>query len=248
MLRGINHKIDRTLGRHCQRCAPLCEQKQHTQRRRENSAHFSTPLCTQSQIALPYSRQRSQAALTAALLSSLCEFGLLRHLLFDSSLAKPPIESIALCSQSDEARSPSHCHTRTLGMPYSSACAHANSQLSDSGCWRAGGGWAAFQSEGNWLAKRNSNSRTIQSLYCRLTLHSARPLCSSAYSPVPVGESIHFAPFGDYFTADYVYLWSRDLPALRAMGISQFAAQSCLAKRSNISQLACSVLLFFLFL
>ena len=31
--------------------------------------------------------------------------------------------------------------------------------------------------------------------------------CAAAYSPVPVGESVHTWPHGDYFTADYVYLW-----------------------------------------
>ena len=41
-----------------------------------------------------------------------------------------------------------------------------------------------------------------------------------AYSPVPIGESVNFPPFGDYFTADYVYIWSRDLPALQAMGVN----------------------------
>jgi len=41
-----------------------------------------------------------------------------------------------------------------------------------------------------------------------------------AYSPVPVGESVHVTPFGDYFTPDYVYLWSRDLPAIAAAGFN----------------------------
>ena len=38
-----------------------------------------------------------------------------------------------------------------------------------------------------------------------LLLFSAPP----AYSPVPVGESVHFPPHGDYFTPEYVYIWSR---------------------------------------
>jgi len=41
-----------------------------------------------------------------------------------------------------------------------------------------------------------------------------------AYSPVPVGESVLFAPSGDYFTPDYVYLWARDLPAIAAAGFN----------------------------
>lgn len=41
-----------------------------------------------------------------------------------------------------------------------------------------------------------------------------------AYSPTPIGENVHFPPHGDYFTADYVYLWARDFPALRAMGVN----------------------------
>jgi hypothetical protein len=46
-----------------------------------------------------------------------------------------------------------------------------------------------------------------------------------AYSPVPAGESVDNYPHGDYFTEDYAYLWSRDLPQLKANGISQSLLQ-----------------------
>lgn len=38
------------------------------------------------------------------------------------------------------------------------------------------------------------------------------------YSPVPIGESVSFAPKGDYFTPDFAYIWARDLPLIKAMG------------------------------
>lgn len=38
------------------------------------------------------------------------------------------------------------------------------------------------------------------------------------YSPVPINESSYFSPYGDYFTAEYSYLWMRDLPLIKAMG------------------------------
>ena len=38
------------------------------------------------------------------------------------------------------------------------------------------------------------------------------------YSPVPIGESVSFAPKGDYFTPDFAYIWKRDLPLIKAMG------------------------------
>ena len=38
------------------------------------------------------------------------------------------------------------------------------------------------------------------------------------YSPIPVNESVYFAPYGDYFSADYSFLWLRDLPLIKAMG------------------------------
>jgi len=41
-----------------------------------------------------------------------------------------------------------------------------------------------------------------------------------AYSPVPVGEVVDQIPFGDYFTPDYAYIWSRDLPAIAAAGFN----------------------------
>lgn len=38
------------------------------------------------------------------------------------------------------------------------------------------------------------------------------------YSPIPINESVYFAPYGDYFTPDYSFIWLRDLPLIRAMG------------------------------
>ena len=38
------------------------------------------------------------------------------------------------------------------------------------------------------------------------------------YSPVPINESAYFAPYGDYFTTDYSFIWLRDLPLIKAMG------------------------------
>ena len=38
------------------------------------------------------------------------------------------------------------------------------------------------------------------------------------YSPIPINESVYFAPYGDYFTADYSFVWLRDLPLIKAMG------------------------------
>jgi hypothetical protein len=40
------------------------------------------------------------------------------------------------------------------------------------------------------------------------------------YSPTPINESVYFAPYGDYFTAEYSYIWMRDLPAIKAMGVN----------------------------
>lgn len=38
------------------------------------------------------------------------------------------------------------------------------------------------------------------------------------YSPTPINESVYFAPYGDYFTSDYSFIWRRDLPLMKAMG------------------------------
>lgn len=38
------------------------------------------------------------------------------------------------------------------------------------------------------------------------------------YSPVPMGESVSFIPYGDYFKEQYAYIWKRDLPLIKAMG------------------------------
>lgn len=35
---------------------------------------------------------------------------------------------------------------------------------------------------------------------------------------MPIGESPFFAPFGDYFTPEYAYIWKRDLPLIKDMG------------------------------
>ena len=46
-------------------------------------------------------------------------------------------------------------------------------------------------------------------------LFEVRGVC---YSPVPVNESVYFAPYGDYFTSEYSFIWLRDLPLIKAMG------------------------------
>lgn len=40
------------------------------------------------------------------------------------------------------------------------------------------------------------------------------------YSPVPIGESPQFPPFGDYFISEYAYIWKRDLPLIKQMGVN----------------------------
>lgn len=40
------------------------------------------------------------------------------------------------------------------------------------------------------------------------------------YSPVPIGETIEYPPFGDYFISDYAYIWRRDLALIKAMGVN----------------------------
>lgn len=40
------------------------------------------------------------------------------------------------------------------------------------------------------------------------------------YSPVPIRESPSYPPMGDYFTEDYAYIWRRDIPLLKAMGVN----------------------------
>lgn len=40
------------------------------------------------------------------------------------------------------------------------------------------------------------------------------------YSPIPINESVYFAPYGDYFTADYSFIWLRDLPLIKKMGVN----------------------------
>jgi len=49
---------------------------------------------------------------------------------------------------------------------------------------------------------------------------------------VPVGEVVDQIPFGDYFTPDYAYIWSRDLPAIAAAGFNTLRLYSWV--RSNI--------------
>ena len=45
-------------------------------------------------------------------------------------------------------------------------------------------------------------------------------LSAPGYSLVPIGESERANVLGDYFTADYAYMWVRDFPRLRSMGIN----------------------------
>eukprot|EP00965_Chrysotila_dentata_P051335 1702539-Pleurochrysis_carterae.AAC.1 len=52
-------------------------------------------------------------------------------------------------------------------------------------------------------------------LFVNNTLFEVRGVC---YSPVPINESVYFAPYGDYFTKEYSFIWLRDLPLIRAMG------------------------------
>lgn len=52
-------------------------------------------------------------------------------------------------------------------------------------------------------------------LYVNGEKFAIRGVC---YSPVPIGESPSFSPNGDYFTSKYAYIWSRDLPSIKAMG------------------------------
>lgn len=40
------------------------------------------------------------------------------------------------------------------------------------------------------------------------------------YSPVPIGETIEYPPFGDYFISDYAYIWKRDLALIKSMGVN----------------------------
>jgi len=35
---------------------------------------------------------------------------------------------------------------------------------------------------------------------------------------VPINQSVYFAPYGDYFTSDFSFIWLRDLPLIKAMG------------------------------
>src|SRR5687768_15433123 len=42
----------------------------------------------------------------------------------------------------------------------------------------------------------------------------------AAYSLVPIGESERSGVMGDYFTPEYAYMWARDFPRLRAMGVN----------------------------
>jgi len=47
-----------------------------------------------------------------------------------------------------------------------------------------------------------------------------------AYSIVPIGESERTGTKGDYFTADYAYMWARDLPMLKSVGINTLRVYS----------------------
>ena len=51
------------------------------------------------------------------------------------------------------------------------------------------------------------------------------------YSPVPTGETVEKWPFGDYFTADYAYMWKRDLPLIKATGANVIRTYGWLPER-----------------
>ena len=54
-------------------------------------------------------------------------------------------------------------------------------------------------------------------LFVEGELFEVRGIC---YSPVPINESVYFAPYGDYFTPEYSFIWLRDLPLIKAMGVN----------------------------
>ena len=52
-------------------------------------------------------------------------------------------------------------------------------------------------------------------LYVEGARFTVRGVC---YSPVPINGSVYFEPYGDYFTAEFSFIWRRDLPLIKAMG------------------------------
>jgi len=63
----------------------------------------------------------------------------------------------------------------------------------------------------------------------------------AAYSIVPIGESERANVLGDYFTADYAYMWARDLPMLRSVGVNTLRIYSWDMKADHTAFLdACS--------
>ena len=53
------------------------------------------------------------------------------------------------------------------------------------------------------------------------------------YSPVPVNQSVYFAPYGDYFTSDYSFIWLRDLPLIKAMGANVLRVYGWLSENDH---------------
>lgn len=68
-----------------------------------------------------------------------------------------------------------------------------------------------------WAAISRSVEVVGRELMVDGSVYHVQGIC---YSPVPVGESPQWVPLGDYFTADYAYIWARDLPLLKAMGVN----------------------------
>ena len=70
------------------------------------------------------------------------------------------------------------------------------------------------------LAARGSEASKRVRVEGRQLLVDERPfyIKGICYSPTPINESVYFAPYGDYFTADYSFIWLRDLPLMAAMG------------------------------
>ena len=55
------------------------------------------------------------------------------------------------------------------------------------------------------------------------------------YSPIPVNESVYFAPYGDYFTAEYSFIWLRDLPSSRRW-VPTWCARTAGSRRTIIQR------------
>jgi len=53
------------------------------------------------------------------------------------------------------------------------------------------------------------------------------------YSPTPINASVHFAPYGDYFTADFSFIWLRDLRLIKAMGANMLRVYGWLPENDH---------------